>query len=85
MITQEEKKAILRSMSLMDDALFAKCFGESRECIEVLLHIILGRNDITIISVHPQSWLENITCRSVRLDVMAVDLDGTIYDIEVQK
>ncbi|MBO8436811.1 MAG: PD-(D/E)XK nuclease family transposase, partial [Spirochaetes bacterium] len=60
-------------------------FGESRECIEVLLRIILGRNDITIISVHPQSWLENITCRSVRLDALASDSGGRIYDIEVQK
>ena len=72
-------------MCLMDDALFAKCFGESKECIEVLLRIILGRNDITIISVHPQSWLENITCRSVRLDALASDSGGRIYDIEVQK
>ena len=72
-------------MCLMDDALFAKCFGESKECIEVLLRIILGRNDITVISVHPQSWLENITCRSVRLDALASDSGGRIYDIEVQK
>ena len=85
MITQEEKKAILRSMSLMDDALFTKCFGESKACTEVLLRVILNKRDLCVIDVHPQRWIENIISHSVKLDVMAVDLDGTIYDIEVQK
>ena len=72
-------------MCLMDDALFTKCFGESKACTEVLLRVILNKRDLCVIDVHPQRWIENIISHSVKLDVMAVDLDGTIYDIEVQK
>ncbi len=71
-------------MCLMDDDLMSMVL-QHKECMELVLNIILDRDDLTVMSCKSQYTVQNLAGRSVRLDVMATDSCGKIYDIEVQR
>ena len=75
---------IIRNFRLMDDTFMSKVF-EDKECAELLLRVILGRDDLTVVRVVSQFELKNLQGRSARLDIYAVDNKGKQYDIEVQR
>ena len=58
---------------------------EDKPCTELLLRIILKRNDLTVTEVHGQWLFKNLQGRSARLDIFAVDKVGKVYNIEVQR
>lgn len=74
----------LRGFRLLDDDFMSKVF-EDKECTEFLLRIILNRTDLKVITVHGQHDIKNLQGRSVRLDILAVDAEGRIYNIEIQR
>ena len=75
---------IIHNFRLMDDTFMTKVF-EDKECAELLLRIVLGRDDLTVVRVVSQLELKNLQGRSARLDIYAVDSKGKQYDIEVQR
>lgn len=75
---------IIQNFRLMDDTFMAKVF-EDKECAELLLRIVLGRDDLTVVRVVSQFELKNLQGRSARLDIYAVDDQGKQFDIEVQR
>ena len=75
---------IIRDFRLMDDTFMSKVF-EDKECAELLLRVILGRDDLTVVRVVSQFELKNLQGRSARLDIFAVDNQGKQYDVEVQR
>ena len=75
---------IIRDFRLMDDTFMSKVF-EDKECAELLLRVILGRDDLTVVRVLSQYEPKNLQGRSARLDIYAVDNKGKQYDIEVQR
>ena len=75
---------IIKSFRLMDDTFMSKVF-EDKECAELLLRVVLGRDDLTVVLVVSQFELKNLQGRSARLDIFAVDGKGKQYDIEVQR
>jgi hypothetical protein len=58
---------------------------EDKACAELLLRIILGRDDLTVQEAVTQYELKNIQGRSAKLDIYAVDSTGAKYDVEVQR
>ena len=85
MLTDSQLERIIGSLSLMDDEFFGPFFSGSRECLELMLRIILGRKDLTVVEAEAQRWLQKATGHSVRLDVWCEDDEGRVYDIEIQK
>ena len=85
MLTDSQLERIIGSLSLMDDEFFGPFFSGSRECLELMLRIILGREDLTVVEAEAQRWLQNAAGHSVRLDVWCEDDEGRMYDIEIQK
>ncbi len=81
----EEYLQILQGLRLMDDDFFNVCFADSPECIELILRIILNRDDLRVIESKTQYSLKNLHGRSVRFDVYAEDSEGKGYDIEIQR
>ena len=73
----------IKEMRLIDDIFMSKVF-EDRACAEVLLRAILKKNDLKVKNVNVQYDIKNLQGRSVRLDILAEDEIGKIYDIEVQ-
>ncbi len=80
---QEDLERI-RNFRLMDDDFMSKVF-EDTTCAEFLLKVILNRDDLTVREVHGQHDIKNLQGRSVRLDILAVDKQGQVYNIEVQR
>ena len=74
----------IQSLRLLDDDFMNKVF-EDKACAEFLLQIILERTDLTVQKVHSQHNLKNLQGRSVRLDILATDEGGRVYNIEVQR
>ena len=75
---------IIRGLRLIDDDFMSKVF-EDLECTQLVLNIILERDDLIVREVHPQYDIRNLQGRSVRLDIFAEDTAGRTYNIEIQR
>jgi len=69
----------------MDDFFMCRFFEGNIECTELVLRIILNRNDLHVERVEAQQTIKSIVGKGVRLDVLAVDDAGKYYNIEVQR
>lgn len=88
-INEEEryKKDLQRiqNFRLLDDDFMSKCFENNIECTELILHIVLGKEDLYVENVRTQYAISNLQGRSVRLDIYATDTSGKKYNIEIQR
>ena len=81
---QEDLKRI-ENFRLMDDDFMNACFNNYIEGTQLLIRIILGRDDIIVTSVTTQSVMKNLQGRDICLDIDAKDADGRRFDIEIQR
>ena len=77
--------ARIQALRLMDDDFMTVVFDGDIELTEFLLRILLSRTDLRVKSVMTQKEKRNLFGRSVRLDILAEDMSGKIYNIEVQR
>lgn len=75
----------IKGMRLMDDEFMTKCFEDNVECTELVLRIIMDKDDLKVKSARTQYTVKNLQGRSVRLDIFADDSMDRKYNIEVQK
>lgn len=80
----EEDLQRIKGFRLLDDDFMNKVF-EDKECTEFLLRVILDRDDLEVLEVHGQYMIKNLQGRSVKLDILAVDSGGKIYNVEIQR
>ncbi len=81
---RKETAEIVQKLRLIDDIFMTKVF-EDKDCSQLLLRVILGRDDLTISEVVPQLEVKNMQGRSAKFDIYAVDTEGKHYNIEVQR
>ena len=83
----EELDKVIDDLTLFDDDLMSKVFDKNIPATELLLQIILERDDISVKSVDGQEDLRNPYSegRNIRLDIHAVDGVGNEFDVEVQR
>ena len=74
----------LRGFRLLDDDFMTKVF-EDIQCAELLIRIILNDEGIHVLEVHSQRGIKNLQGRSVRLDILAIDSHGRVFNVEVQR
>ena len=77
-------KRQLRGFRLLDDDFMSKVF-EDKACSQFLLQIILEKKDLIVQKVHAQHDIKNLQGRSIRLDIIAIDGNGRVYNIEIQR
>lgn len=86
--THELKRAKIiskiKEMRLMDDNFMTAVLSD-KACAELVIRIILDRDDITVKETKTQYTINCLRSHSVRLDVYAEDTNGTKYDIEIQR
>ena len=73
----------IQKFCLMDDTFMSKVF-EDKRCTELVLRIILNRDDLIVDHVNCQQDIKNLQGRSIRMDILAHDRKGVMYNIEVQ-
>ena len=78
---------IVDGMNLFDDDLMSMVFDGNIEATELLLKIILKKDDIQVESVVGQREFQSpvVGGRDIRLDILAKDSTGKYYNVEVQK
>ena len=82
-LTLSEAIARLR---LIDDEMMRIALQDQIELVQFILRIIMGMPDLIVAQMETQKDLLQIGHgRSLSLDVLAVDSDGTQYDIEIQR
>lgn len=80
----EEYRKQRQAFTLLDDAFMTVFFHENIKATELVLRIILEKEDIEILEVNAQDDVPSLQGRGIRLDVFAKDSKGKLYDIEVQ-
>ena len=81
--THQQDLERLKSLRYMDDDFMSVCLADNFEGVELILQIVLGREDIKVKSVRTQEPLKNLQGRSAVLDVHAIDSTDKEFDVEV--
>ena len=82
-----EIEAVLDSLRLLDDDFMTRVFDRNFPAAELLLRIILQKEDLQVKEIAVQKVEKSPVSkgRSITLDIFAVDSVGRNYDIEVQR
>ena len=84
-LTEEEIRERIRNYRLLDNEFMLQVFnGRIRET-EYMLRILMDDDTLQVKSVHVDSHIGNLKGHAARLDVLAEDGVGRLYDIEVQR
>ena len=83
--THQQDLERLKSLRYIDDDFMTVCLADNYEGVELILRIVLGREDIIIKSVRTQELLKNLQGRSAILDVHAIDSTKREFDVEIQR
>lgn len=88
-IPEERRQAYLdtlRRLRPMDDSFMRKMFKDNIPLTELVLRIILDKDDLKVTRVVTQSDLVKLVgARSLSLDIDATDAEGRKIDLEVQR
>ena len=69
----------------MDDIFMTTFFDGEKELTEYVLKILLDKDDLIVTESKSQLNIANLYGRGGRLDILAKDSTGRIFDIEVQR
>ena len=75
----------LKLLRYIDDDFMTVCLADNVEGVELILRILLKKEDIKIKSVRTQEPMKNLQGRSAVLDVHAVDSTKKEFDVEIQR
>ena len=86
-IEREEELQAISKLRLLDDDLMKLVFDKNIEAPDFLLNIILQREDLKVLEVVAEREYKNAMAggRSIIIDIYAVDSEGKVYDIEIQR
>ncbi len=89
MLTDEQKRQErlekIRQYRLMDDVYMSAFFSDDIECTQLVLRILMDKDDLIVKKVVAQMNIKNLQGHSVILDVLATDSQKRMYNIEVQR
>ena len=82
-----ELDKVIDDLTLFDDDLMSKVFDGNVEAAELLLKIILQRDDIKVVKVKGQVTMKNpyVRGRDITIDIHVKDGNGNEFDVEVQR
>ena len=75
----------IKNLRLIDDELMTIVFNGDKEATELLIRILLNRNDLKVTKSMTQEQKHNLFGRSIKLDIVAEDIFKTEYNIEIQR
>ena len=75
----------IKGLRLFDDELMTVVFSGDKQATELLIRILLNRNDLKVKKSMTQEQKHNLFGRSVTLDILAEDIFKTEYNIEIQR
>lgn len=82
--TRERRIALARKMNLMSDAFMSVALKDIPACQHVL-RILTGMSGLTVKAVRTQYTISKTSSHDARLDVLAEDEDGNLFNVEIQR
>ena len=74
----------IQTMNLFDDVFTAVVFKDEGACLH-LVRQLMQNPTLRLIAVRTQDDIPQLISKSPRLDIVAEDAEGTLYEIEVQR
>ncbi|MBD5355654.1 MAG: hypothetical protein HDR88_01430 [Bacteroides sp.] len=86
-LKRKETLEAIGKLNLLDDNLMTLVFDRNTEATELLLNVILQRNDLKVLEVVAQREYKNPMPggHSITIDIYAKDGDDKVYDVEIQR
>lgn len=83
----QEILKLIAEMRLLDDSLMTLVFDKNIPATELILNILLNRDDLKVLEVVAQREYKSPVPkgRSITLDIHAIDANKREYDVEVQR
>ena len=82
----KEEIELAKALRPINDTLFRTMAKDNIPLVEHIIRVTLNRDDISILRVNTQDDIHLFSFQhSVILDCLAIDKDGVLFDIEVQK
>lgn len=76
---------IIQRYNIYDDVFMNSIFMKNTPAVELVIRTILDKSDLKVKCFELQHNITNLYGHSVRLDVLATDIFGRLYNIEVQQ
>lgn len=76
---------LIAGLRLIDDNFFSEALDGKIAPVQYILNTILEREDLRVLHTEAQVEYKSATKRSIKLDIRAVDTEGRVMDIEIQR
>lgn len=83
-LSREDRIRESQEFNLLSDVFLSVALDDAPAC-QHIIRILTGIEDLTVKEVRTQYVITKINSRTVRLDVLAEDSDGKLYQIEIQR
>ena len=83
-MNQNERLELLKSLRLFDDVHMKDIFKKHKECVELVVRIVLDNKDLEFVEYKDQESIPNKNGKSSILDFVIKDKDGKCYDVEIE-
>ncbi len=70
--------------TLMDDIFMDFCLNNNIPCVQAMIECLIPDKNLTVKEVHTQQKFQTLG-RSIIIDVLAIDSEGRLYNIEIQR
>lgn len=81
----EKDLQAIAAFRMFDDTFMSAVFDSQIAETELLLRVVLGKEDIHVESSEAQYYISNIYGHEAKLDILAKDQQGKAYNVEVQR
>ena len=79
-----EIKTLFKQLTLMNDIFMSYSLDNNIKCVQAMINHLLPKLNLTVKEVHAQKKIAGLG-RSIVLDILAIDTEGRLYNLEVQR
>ena len=83
-MTEDKRREVIESLRLFDDVFMKQCFKNHKECVELVVQIVLDNKELQFVEFKDQENIPNKEGKASVLDFVIRDKDGKCYDVEIE-
>lgn len=84
-VVSDAARERIKNFRLLDDLFMREVLRDNIAGVQDIVRIILENPEINVVKVDVDESFSNVHGRGVRLDVLATDGEGKLYNIEIQR
>ena len=83
-VDKELIQKFLNEATLMNDIFMDICLNNNIPCVQAMIECLIPDKKLSVKEVHTQKKFQSLG-RAIIIDVLAIDSEGRLYDIEIQR